>query len=151
MLSFKLYEKDDQPFFEKLIQDSIAWQEEECSVSDLASYMQKYEMMNGQWTLWSKIGKPLGIAFTVDWAPSNEKPWIGTILVDGQARRKGYGKQIVDEIAERYKKEGHDVLFAAVPLQRIEWMKFLAMCGFEQFKVEENERNQPYMVMTRPL
>lgn len=151
MLSFKPYEKDDQPFFEKLIQDSIAWQEEECSASNLASYMQKYEMMNGQWTVWSENEKSLGIAFTVDWAPSNEKPWIGTILVDGQARRKGYGKQIADEIAEWYKKEGHDVLFTAVPLQRIEWMQFLAVCGFEQLKVEENERNQPYMIMAKPL
>lgn len=151
MLSFRLYEKDDQPFFEKLIQDSVAWQEEECSVSGLASYMQKYEMMNGKWTLWSKGEKPLGISFTVDWVPSNEKPWIGTILMDGRARRKGYGRQIVDQIAERYKKQGHDVLFTSVPLHRIDWMQFLAMCGFEQFKVEENERNKRYMVMARPL
>ena len=151
MLSFKHYKKEDQPLFEKLIQDSPAWQEEECSISDLSSYMQRYEMMNGQWMLWYEGERAIGITFTVDWAPSNEKPWIGTILVDGQVRRKGYGKQVVNEIAQKYKKEGHDVLFVSVPLQRLEWMQFLAMCGFEQFKVEENEQNKPYMVMTRSL
>ena len=151
MFSFKLYEKEDQPFFEKLIQDSPAWQEEECSISDLPSYMQRYEMMNGQWMLWYEGERAIGITFAVDWAPSNEKPWIGTILVDRQARGKGYGKQIVNKIAEGYRKEGQDVLFASVPLQRLDWMQFLAMCGFEQFKVEENERNKPYMIMAKPL
>ena len=137
--------------FKQLIQDSPSWQKEECSISELHTYMQKYEMMNGQWDVWFKNEQPIGITFTVDWAPSNEKPWIGTILVDGQARRQGSGKNIVEAIADSYKKEGNDALFTAVPLERTKWMQFFAACGFEQFKVEENEQNALYMMMVRPL
>jgi hypothetical protein len=38
----------------------------------------------------------------------------------------------------------------AVPLQRLEWMQFLAACEFEQFKVEEDGQKKSYMVMTGP-
>jgi GNAT superfamily N-acetyltransferase len=151
MISCKPYSQVHHPFFEQVVQDSPAWQEEESSVSDLHIYIKKYDMMNGHWKVWMDNGNPIGITFTADWVPSNEKPWIGTVLVDGQARRKGYGKQMVAKIAEGYKKQGYDALFAAVPLQRTEWMQFLAACGFEQFKVEESDQHISYMIMVKPL
>ncbi|MFC3884257.1 GNAT family N-acetyltransferase [Bacillus songklensis] len=151
LLSSKKYEEKDQPFFLKLIEESPLWQQEEGFPSELLEYRRKYEMMNGQWEVWYEGPCRIGLTFTVDWAPSNEKAWLGTILVDGQARKRGYGKAIVHDIARRYEKEGHDVLFTAVPLQRLEWMQFFAACEFEQLKVEEDEQKKPYMIMTRPL
>ncbi|MFC0274675.1 GNAT family N-acetyltransferase [Metabacillus herbersteinensis] len=151
MLSSRELTQADFPFFEDLITYSPSWQEEECHLETIDAYMLKYKMLNGRWLVWSCNSKQIGISFTVAWSPANEKPWIGTILIHPNERMKGFASTIIDHICEGFRQSGEKAVFAGCPINQNEWIKFLANCQFEQFKVERDDLGKEYSILVRPL
>ena len=143
----------DLPFFQELVDASPEWQEEECVSDDLETYVLSYLMYNGQWRIWyDESDNYVGISYMVEWSPSNEKPWLGTILIHPSKYRKGFGKKIIDQYKEELSQKGHKALFAGCPIYKDTWLQFLGNCGFEQFKVEKDEVTQKeYMILILPL
>lgn len=80
-LEFKELNEGDYNFFKDIIRVSNDWQKEECSENELENYLLSYQMFNGQWRLWYKNNNRIGISYHIEWSPSNERPWIGTILI----------------------------------------------------------------------
>lgn len=145
-------EKSDYPFLMEMIKSSPEWKEEECKEDDLITYLQSYSMYNGEWKMWFDEAIPIGVTYVLEWSPSNEKPWIGTILVHQSVRIKGYGRLIINEIGNELKVRGHRALFVGCPIHQNSWLLFLGKCGFEQFKVEKDETlNKEYMISVKLL
>lgn len=151
-ISSEKLESDDLEFLRLLIIASEEWQNEECDVEDLQSYLFSYSMYNGEWRIWSIDHKKVGASYVLDWSPSNEKPWVGTILVHPSYRMKGIGKRILTEIGKELRHKGHKALFAGCPIRQDLWLQFLGKCGFEQFKVEMDETTKrEFMITVKPL
>ncbi|MGQ5113420.1 GNAT family N-acetyltransferase [Bacillus halotolerans] len=125
------------------------WKEEEFGEKDAESYMISYSMYNGSWLVWEKDGLPVAVSYHLEWAPSNGKPWLGTVLVDPAEERKGHARKIIEQIGQSLQ-DKHRVLFTAVPIDRNEWLLFLSQCGFEQLKTEKDE-DKLYIIMVKPL
>ncbi|KEZ54089.1 GNAT family N-acetyltransferase [Metabacillus indicus] len=150
MIESRPYEDSDLDFFRELIASSPAWQKEECLPEQALEYMFSYKMYNGEWQIWSCNNEAIGISFHISWSPSNEKPWLGTVLVKEDQRNKGYGKGMVSRISADLKKAGHKAVFAGCPADKLEWLKFLASCGFEQLKLERDAGGKEYMITVKP-
>ncbi|GAM14617.1 unknown [Mesobacillus selenatarsenatis SF-1] len=113
-------------------------------------YIEQYDGLSGEWRVWETTGRLVAISFHVESAPSNQKPWLGTILVKAEERRQGIASAIMNHLSDEFKLNGQKALFAAVPFDEYEWSNFLTDCGFEQFKTEEN-KGETYLIMVRPL
>ncbi|PGT78123.1 MULTISPECIES: GNAT family N-acetyltransferase [Bacillaceae] len=151
-LTSRILETSDYPFFMDLVRTSLEWQEEECKVEDITEYLSSYKMYNGDWRVWLDENHLIGISYVLEWSPANEKPWIGTIIVHENFRGKGYGKAILNEIGMVLSDNGHKAIFAGCPIQRDSWLLFLGKCGFEQFKVEEDDTtHKKFMISVKPL
>lgn len=145
------FSSSDLAFFEELIKASPEWAKEELNGENAESYMRSYAMHNGSWLVWEAEARPAAVSFHLDWAPSNGKPWLGTLLVHPDFRGKGRCKTIIEQIGSSLKNAGHKALFAAVPFDRDEWQQTLAHCGFEQLKTEKDEKGNRYLIMVYPL
>nr|WP_272495819.1 GNAT family N-acetyltransferase [Bacillus pinisoli] len=109
--------------------------------------MDKYQ--DGDWLVWYKNKARVAITYHVEHAPSNNRPWIGTVLVSPSERRLGIGKKVVEQLRGELSERGHKAVYAAVPVERNQWIQFLASCGFEQFKLEK-ENDKMYLVFVLP-
>jgi GNAT superfamily N-acetyltransferase len=143
-------ESSDLSFFREVVSDSRKWRTIELNGAELSDYMKKYEEFAGEWRMWEKENRPVAISFHVESAPSNQKPWLGTLLVKESERRKGIGISVINILSAEVKIKGHKAMFAGVPIDEYEWSNFLNDCGFEQFKSEEN-KGETYLMMVRPL
>ncbi|MDQ0927354.1 GNAT superfamily N-acetyltransferase [Bacillus atrophaeus] len=151
MLENRYFEQDDLSLLEKLAEAHPAWKEEELGEKkDAASYMLSYSMYNGSWLVWEKDGLPIAVSYHLEWAPSNGKPWLGTVLVDPAEEKKGYARTIIERIGQTLN-EKHKAVFAAVPINRNEWILFLSQCGFEQLKLEKDENGKQFIILVKPL
>ncbi|MFY0759209.1 GNAT family N-acetyltransferase [Metabacillus dongyingensis] len=151
MLNYRLFEEKDYPFFTELISASEAWHEEECRPDQAEEYMTSYKMYNGTWLIWMKSAEKIGISFHLNWAPSNEKPWIGTILIHPEHRKQGLAKKMIEQISAQLKGDGHKAVFAGCPASRLDWLKFLGRCGFEQLKSEKDSEGKEYIITVKPV
>lgn len=139
-------------FFTQIIEDSPIWKENEIKGLALERYINSYSNLQGVWRVWwLNSWEPIGITFLVEKAPSNNKMWLGTILIAKEHRNKGYAKNIIKELANQSLSNGEDALFCGVPIEIHEWSMFLGKCGFEQFKIEKDETGQNYLVLVYPL
>ncbi|MBT2694741.1 GNAT family N-acetyltransferase [Bacillus sp. ISL-55] len=150
ILTWRQFKSPDLPFFKDLISTSSKWSKNELQGLSLKEYIEQYDDLTGEWRVWETSGRPAAISFHVESAPSNQKPWLGTILVKAEERRQGIASAIINHLSGELKLNEHKALFAAVPVDEYEWSNFLADCGFEQFKTEENE-GETYLIMVRPL
>ncbi|WP_328214048.1 GNAT family N-acetyltransferase [Bacillus atrophaeus] len=151
MLENRYFEQDDLSLLEKLAEAHPAWKEEELGEKkDAASYMLSYSMYNGSWLVWEKDDLPIAVSYHLEWAPSNGKPWLGTVLVDPAEEKKGYARTIIEKIGQTLN-EKHKAVFAAVPINRNEWILFLSQCGFEQLKLEKDENGKQFIILVKPL
>lgn len=150
ILTCRPFENKDFVFFQELISTSSKWRNIELKGLSLEEYMDQYERFLGQWRVWEKAGGPVAVSFHLDSAPSNQKPWLGTILVKAEERRRGIASAIMNQLSDEFKVNGQKALFAAVPIEEYEWSNFLTDCGFEQFKTEEN-KGETFLIMVRPL
>lgn len=151
MMKNRLLTESDYSFFRELITDSSMWMQEECTPDQLEEYFLSYKMYNGNWTVWTKENEKAGISFHIDWSPSNEKPWLGTILIHKKFRRRGLAKEVINQISDELKRGSHKALFAGCPLSQQEWLKFLGACGFEQLKMEKDSNGHDYMIVVKPV
>lgn len=75
------------------------WLEEEFGrmpiAEDIFTYIQAYEGMGCEFRLWFKDEAPVAITAVLDQAPSNQKSWLGTIVVDPVQRKKGVGHEVI--------------------------------------------------------
>ncbi|MBS2968815.1 GNAT family N-acetyltransferase [Metabacillus sp. KIGAM252] len=145
-----MYHEKDFSFFVRCVKKSPEWINEETEPALLEEYMKKYEMYQGEWRIWEENGEPAAITFSIEWSPSNEKPWLGTILVHPSKRSQGIGKKVIRSAAAELKEKGHKILFAGVAAERLDWIQFLSKAGFEQFKMEENS-GEAYTILIFPL
>ncbi len=150
MLESRPFEQDDLCLLEMLAEAHPVWKEEEFGEKDAESYMISYSMYNGSWLVWEKNGLPVAVSYHLEWAPSNGKPWLGTVLVDPVEERKGHARKIIEQIGQSLQ-DKHRALFTAVPIDRNEWILFLSQCGFEQLKTEKDEGDKLYIIMVKPL
>ncbi|AOC90888.1 GNAT family N-acetyltransferase [Bacillus amyloliquefaciens] len=150
MLTDREFEEEDIGFLEQLAAAHPVWKAEEFGTKNAAEFMLAYSMYNGTWLVWELDGTPAAVSFHLEWAPSNGKPWLGTVAVAPEAKEKGTGRAVIEEIAGRLRAE-HKAMFTAVPLARQEWVLFLSQCGFEQLKLEKDDREKTYMIMVKPL
>jgi N-acetylglutamate synthase-like GNAT family acetyltransferase len=150
ILTWRRYKSSDLPFFEHLVSTSSKWSKNELQDLSIEEYIEQYDVLCGEWRVWETQGSPVAISFHVETAPSNQKPWLGTILVKTEERRRGIASAIINHLSDEFKQNGQKALFAAVPIDEYEWSNFLTDCGFEQFKTEEN-KGETYLIMVRPL
>lgn len=150
MLESRPFEQDDLCLLEMLAEAHPVWKEEEFGEKDAESYMISYSMYNGSWLVWEKNGLPVAVSYHLEWAPSNGKPWLGTVLVDPAEERKGHARKIIEQIGKSLQ-DKHRALFTAVPIDRNESILFLSQCGFEQLKTEKDEADKLYIIMVKPL
>jgi GNAT superfamily N-acetyltransferase len=149
--TWRIFKRTDLPFFQEVISDSGKWRKNELKDSELGPYMEQYDHITGEWRIWEREGSgPAAISYHLESAPSNQKAWIGTVLVKASERRKGIGYTIINELASELKGKGHGAIFAGVPIEEYEWSNFLSDCGFEQFKSEE-KNGETFLVMVRPI
>ncbi|WP_170289340.1 GNAT family N-acetyltransferase [Metabacillus lacus] len=135
---------------EKLVIHSPEWRKEECEQHELAVYYNQSNMYNGIWQVWENEKHSVGLSFHVEWAPSNGKAWLGTLLIEKEHRGAGYGRSILNGLAHQLAQQGHKAFFAAAPVSQGSWLKFLAACEFEQFK-SEKDSGKEYIISVRPL
>lgn len=150
MLESRLFEQDDLSLLETLAEAHPVWKEEEFGEKDAESYMISYSMYNGSWLVWEKDGRPVALSYHLEWAPSNGKPWLGTVLVDPDEEKKGHARMIIERISKSLRAK-HKAMFAAVSIDRSEWILFLGQCGFEQLKMEKYDRGKSFMILVKPL
>ncbi len=74
------------------------------------------------------------------------KAWLGTVLIDPAEEKKGHARVIIEQISKLLGAK-HKAMFAAVPIDRSEWILFLSQCGFEQLKTEKDEKGKSFMIM----
>ncbi|MCA0987918.1 GNAT family N-acetyltransferase [Guptibacillus algicola] len=113
--------------------------------SELISYIQTYNGFGCKWTKWMQEGEPVAVSCVHPHAPSNKKPWIGTIVVNPKMRREGIGKAVI----AKHRQVMNNVVFAGLPYECIAWSIFLGKCGFEQYGIEEDEGKE-YLIMVCP-
>lgn len=150
-LSCKILEEQEKSFLRELILDSPSWQKVETNANELDSFIKAYETFNGEWLLWSIGEENVAVTFHVNESPSNLKPWIGTILIKKSLQKRGLGKRVLNELAAKLKSRSEKVIFAATPIEKPEWSIFLSKCGFEQYKLEEDELGNKYIILILPL
>lgn len=141
----------DYPVFLSIAEESPVWKQTELNGMSIDEYIENYEHLNGQWSLWTIQEEAAAISFLVKNAPSNGKPWLGTVLVKAGCRGKGLGSRIISQIGKALESQGEDVMFCGVPLGCTEWQLFLGKCGFEQFKIEEDDEGVKQLVFVKPL
>ena len=149
-LIYRPFVNEDMEFFDELVSTSSKWRKNELKGLSLEEYLKEYEGFPGEWRIWEKAGSPVAISYHLECAPSNQKPWLGTILVRAEERRRGTASEIIGKLTEEFKVNGNRALFAAVPIDEYEWSNFLTDCGFEQFKTEEN-KGETFLIMVRPI
>jgi GNAT superfamily N-acetyltransferase len=150
ILTSRPYRDSDSEFFQQLAASSLKWKKNELTGLDLEDYVNQYDDITGEWRVWEKGDSPVAVTFHVESAPSNQKPWLGTILVRAEERRCGIASAILDLLSNELEAKGNRALFAGVPIDEYEWSNFLADCGFEQFKSEGN-KGVTFLIMVRPL
>ncbi|GLB60354.1 GNAT family N-acetyltransferase [Cytobacillus sp. NCCP-133] len=142
---------EDWPFFLQTIKESPDWEDAERSGFNIKNFLIRYSDLNGVWRVWKMNGDRIAITFHVNSSPSNQKPWMGTILVKKELRRQGIGLAIIRQICSELKDGGEKSFFAGVPEDCCNWIDFLSEGGFEQFKVETSPEGQEYLIMVCPL
>lgn len=150
-LTYRQMNPADAPFILQLIKESPQWKTNELKDLKLEEYFEMYTPVKGEWRVWDLNQKPVAVTFHVVKAQSNDKPWIGTIIVKENNRLQGVGKSVIHFLLSELKQMGSNVVFAGVPYSQLEWIDFLSRCNFEQFKVEKDELGVSYIIMINPL
>lgn len=149
-IRWRLFQRDDNDFFHTLISMSPKWKAIELKEDTFETYMNKYEYVQGEWRVWDVNETPFAITHHTESSPSNKKPWLGTILVHQEWRRKGFGETILDRLSDELKEKGHKAIYAGVPIMENDWIAFLAQCGYEQFKLERDKEDNQFLILVKP-
>ncbi len=144
----KMHESDAGLIHAFTMVDSL-WKSIEMGNLTAEQYMNKY--LDGEWRVWQQHNSEVAITYHLEFAPSNNKPWIGTVIINPNERRQGLGISVIQYLKEELREKGHKAIFVGVPVEADMWIQFLSDCYFEQFKVEKDEKNQMFLIMVSPL
>lgn len=111
---------------------------------DMISYVQTYEGMGCEFNVWLHEDLPVAITAVLDDAPSNQKSWLGTIVVHPLKRKKSIGRSVIRTLLS----EKSDVVFSGIPYDLNDWSLFLGKCGFEQYGIEEEGKK--HLILVHP-
>lgn len=145
----------DLPFFREIITFSESWLEEEGlsgteNDHNLITYLHSYDEVGGTWLIWTDNEEKIGATYHVYAAPSNDKPWLGTIIVAPEKRNQGYAKKILNELSSSLSNH-HKILFASSPSNHDDWIRFLNHQGFEQLGIEKDDSGKEYLKLIKVL
>ncbi|RLQ95896.1 GNAT family N-acetyltransferase [Falsibacillus albus] len=151
-ISSRHFEKEDEVHFSDWIETSLEWKTIEMKNESVLTYTKRHEEMPGKWLTWfePRRTEPVAITYHMETAPSNGKPWLGTLIVKPSRRMEGVGEEVITILGEELKANGHKAIFAGVPIEQYTWVDFLSRCGFEQFKVESEEKQQ-FLILVKSL
>jgi GNAT superfamily N-acetyltransferase len=148
-IQYRKMRESDSTLINYFTQFDTLWRSLEMNQLTTKEYIQKYN--EGEWRIWEQDESDVAITYHLENAPSNNKPWIGTIIVQPNERRQGLGIRVVQQLKEELQEKGHKAIFAGVPVDAHIWIRFLSDCYFEQFKIEKDEQNQMFLIMVSPL
>ncbi|WP_066059923.1 GNAT family N-acetyltransferase [Robertmurraya korlensis] len=148
-IQYRKMRESDSTLINYFTQFDTLWRSLEMNQLTTKEYIQKYN--EGEWRIWEQDESDVAITYHLENAPSNTKPWIGTIIVQPNERRQGLGIRVVQQLKEELQEKGHKAIFAGVPVDAHIWIQFLSDCYFEQFKIEKDEQNQMFLIMVSPL
>ncbi|MCM3600342.1 GNAT family N-acetyltransferase [Robertmurraya korlensis] len=147
-----LYRKmleSDETLLQTFTKFDYLWKSIELKHLKANEYMKQY--LTGEWRVWQQDERDVAITYHLEFAPSNNKPWIGTVIINPNKRRQGLGISVIQHLKEELREKGHKAIFAGLPVEADMWIQFLSDCYFEQFKVEKDEQNQMFLIMVSPL
>ncbi|MGP4083013.1 GNAT family N-acetyltransferase [Pseudalkalibacillus sp. R45] len=124
---------------------------EEMDLQRIKVWMSLYDKYDGIWLMWEENHTLKGISFHILNAPSNNKTWIGMIMVNPIYKRRGYGSSILHHLCKRLEQKHHKIVYTASPFERVGWLRFLATCGFEQIGTETTSTDKRYITLAKPL
>lgn len=148
-IRYRKMRESDAALINHFTQFDALWRSLEINQLTSKEYMQKYN--EGEWRIWQQDDVDVAITYHLSYAPSNNKPWIGTVIIQPNKRRQGLGTRVVQKLKEELREKGHKAIFAGVPADADIWIQFLSDCYFEQFKVEKDEENHNFLIMVSPL
>ena len=145
----RIIEDHEAIFIKRFTEQDSYWLSVEMQQMSENEYRNMY--VEGEWRIWQLEERDIAVTYHVEKALSNQKPWIGTVIVHPNDRRQGVGMAVVQHLKQELKQKGHKAIFAGVPVEASVWIQFLSDCYFEQFKVEKDEQGQMYLIMVSPL
>ncbi|MGW7079296.1 N-acetyltransferase family protein [Streptomyces sp. NPDC054866] len=99
-------------------------------------------------------GRVVGIGITLDHHPdpADPDPWIGLLMVDARQQRKGYGREFVRKIEERFRGNGRDGARIAVLEGNEAALAFWGTLGYEVIDHRRDlDAGRPCAVLRKPL
>jgi GNAT superfamily N-acetyltransferase len=149
-LKWRKMVETDLSFFQKIVDKSELFKKWEIKEEDLSSYFYRYQIGKGEWRIWLDGDSQIGITYHVEKADSNGKPWIGTILISPELRKRGFAHRIIEKWKNELKAKGNKIVYATSPYDEEEWIQFLGLVGFDQFKVETHLGIE-WLIFLQPL
>ncbi|MGW7071436.1 N-acetyltransferase family protein [Streptomyces sp. NPDC054855] len=99
-------------------------------------------------------GRVVGIGITLDRHPdpADTDPWIGLLMMDAGQQRKGYGRDFVSKIEERFRGNGRDGVRIAVLEGNEAALAFWNTLGYEVIDHRRDlDADRPCAVLRKPL
>lgn len=99
-------------------------------------------------------GQLVGIAVTLAHHPdpADPDPWIGLLMVDAAARRRGHGRRIAQSLEDRFRATGRTALRLAVLDANPDGLAFWTALGYELVdRRPDLQHGRPCAVLRKPL
>lgn len=99
-------------------------------------------------------GKLVGVVITLAHHPdpADPDPWIGLLMVDASAQRRGYGRQLASLVEDRFRTGGRSGVRLAVLDNNPKALAFWTTLGYEIIGRREDRRlARPCAVMRKEL
>ncbi|MFI9832578.1 GNAT family N-acetyltransferase [Streptomyces sp. NPDC051913] len=99
-------------------------------------------------------GRMVGVVITLAHHPdpADPDPWIGLLMVDASAHRRGYGKQVTSLVEERFRAAGRTALRLAVLDDNPRGLAFWTALGYEVVDHRSDRRlGRPCAVLRKSL
>ncbi|MFI7600630.1 GNAT family N-acetyltransferase [Actinoplanes sp. NPDC049681] len=97
-------------------------------------------------------GRVVGFAQLLLRHPVDGHPWIGLLMVDGRQGRRGYGREIVTAVEDRFRSEGATAVRLGVLVVNTEAQQFWARLGYREIDLRpDRAKGRPTFVMEKLL
>ncbi|MER7758760.1 GNAT family N-acetyltransferase [Streptomyces sp. NPDC097619] len=99
-------------------------------------------------------GRLVALAATLAHHPSGEDPdpWIGLLLVDAGAHRRGYGRRVAELVEDEFRRAGRTAVRLAVLDANARGLAFWTALGYRRLREgRDRERGRPCTVLRKEL
>lgn len=84
--------------------------------------------------------------------PAEPEPWLGLLMVHGDARREGHGRRLASYVEDRFRAEGHTGLRLAVLENNPRALAFWISLGYEETdRRPDRAHGRPCVVLRKSL